>query len=237
MSPIGDRRQLDVVVRSKTFLGASGQTRQALGEVAFALEKGQVGALVGPSGCGKTTLLRIVAGLERDYEGAVSSPDGRLALVFQEARLLPWRRVEDNVRLAAPTIGDEELSDLFAALGLRDHRRHFPRELSLGLARRVALARALAVHPDLLLLDEPFASLDSATTAALRDKIAEIVETRAVTALMVTHDVESAVRLADQIFVLSAAPGRLLDRIAISDPRRLCEATIAEIVARIRLVG
>ena len=86
MSPIGDRRQLDVVVRSKTFLGASGQTRQVLGEVAFALEKGQVGALVGPSGCGKTTLLRIVAGLERDYEGAVSSPDGRLALVFQETR-------------------------------------------------------------------------------------------------------------------------------------------------------
>jgi ABC-type nitrate/sulfonate/bicarbonate transport system ATPase subunit len=237
MSPVGDPRRLDAAIRSKIYVGASGQRRQALGEIVFALEKGQVGALVGPSGCGKTTVLRIVAGLERQFEGTVSSPEGRLAVVFQETRLLPWRRVEDNVRLVAPTIGDEELSDLFAALGLHDHRRHFPRELSLGLARRVALAQALAVRPDLLLLDEPFASLDSATTASLRDKIAEIVEARAVTTLMVTHDVESAVRLADQIFVLSPSPGRLLDRIVISDPRRLNGPAITEITARIRLEG
>ena len=146
----------------KFYRGASGGELHVLGELALTLEAGEVAALVGPSGCGKTTLLRIVAGLERDYEGTVSLPaHGTLGMVFQEPRLLPWRTVEQNVRLAAPKAADATLDALFATLGLTAHRAHYPGELSLGLARRVALARAFAVEPDLLLLDEPFVSLDA----------------------------------------------------------------------------
>ena len=123
--------------------------------------------------------------------------------------MLPWRCVEDNVRLVVPDIGDAELGVLFAALGLSEHRQHFPNELSLGLARRVALARALAVHPDLLLLDEPFASLDAATAAALVEQITDIVEARGMTTLLATHDIDAAIRLADVVYVLSDGPARL----------------------------
>src|SRR5271170_4152499 len=136
------------------YSSASGRNREALGEVAFALEKGKVGAIVGPSGCGKTTLLRIVAGLDEHFDGSVSRPrSARLAIVFQEPRLLPWRSVEDNVRLVAPDFPEQKLASLFETLELEPHRFHYPGELSLGLARRVALARALAVEPELLLLD------------------------------------------------------------------------------------
>jgi len=118
-----------------------------LGELTFSLRGGEVAALVGPSGCGKTTLLRIVAGLDRDFDGNVAFPaHGTLAMVFQEPRLLPWRTVEQNVRLAAPRMTDAGLEILFQTLGLKAHRDHYPGELSLGLARRVALARAFAVE-------------------------------------------------------------------------------------------
>ena len=191
-----------------------------LGELSLRLASGEVGALVGPSGCGKTTLLRIIAGLDRDYDGTVLLPDhGRLGMVFQEPRLLPWRTVEQNVRLAAPDATDANLNALFRALGLDGHRDHYPGELSLGLARRVALARAFAVEPDLLLLDEPFVSLDDALAARLRDELAELVTRRPVTTLLVTHDVEEAIGLADRLFLLSASPARVLAEVPVSRPR------------------
>jgi len=186
----------------------------------FSLGKGEVGALVGPSGCGKTTLLRIIAGLDADYEGEVHLPDhGRLGMVFKEPRLLPWRTLEKNVRLAAPQVTDDELTTLFAALGLSAHRQHYPGELSLGLARRVALARAFAVNPNLLLLDEPFVSLDDALATRLRDELAELVTRRPVTTLLVTHNVEEAIALADRLFLLSPSPTRVLAELPIPNPR------------------
>jgi sulfonate transport system ATP-binding protein len=219
-SRAGGLAPLEVDVKAKVYLGASGETRLALRDVAFSLEVGKVGAIVGPSGCGKTTLLRIVAGLDRHFEGAVARPaSGRLAFVFQEPRLLPWRTVEENVRIAAPEAGEPALAELFVALGLSEHRRHFPGELSLGLARRVALARALAIRPDLLLLDEPLASLDATTASRLIEEITALVERRPVTTLLVTHDIEVAIRLADVVFVFSDAPARLLARVEIPTPR------------------
>ncbi len=233
MSPAGDRASLDVSIKAKAYLSASGQTLETLSEIAFALDIGKVGAIVGPSGCGKTTLLRIVCGLDTRFDGVVVRPDSdRLAVVFQEPRLLPWRSVEDNVRLAAPGIEEAELATLLATLGLLEHRRHFSNELSLGLARRVALARALAVHPDLLLLDEPFASLDAATAAGLVEAIADLVEARSMTTLLVTHDIDAAIRLADVICVLSARPARLLAQIPIPRPRRRLTPDAAAQVAR-----
>jgi NitT/TauT family transport system ATP-binding protein len=220
MSPAGVLERLEVAIRQKAYSAATGGTLRVIDGLTFSLGKGEVGALVGPSGCGKTTLLRIIAGLDADYEGEVRLPDhGRLGMVFQEPRLLPWRTLEQNVRLAAPQVTDDELTTLFAALGLSAHRQHYPGELSLGLARRVALARAFAVNPNLLLLDEPFVSLDDALATRLRDELAELVTRRPVTTLLVTHNVEEAIALADRLFLLSPSPTRVMAELPIPNPR------------------
>jgi ABC-type nitrate/sulfonate/bicarbonate transport system ATPase subunit len=220
MPPAGVRDRLDVGIKHKSYLAASGGRLEVLGELAFTLGAGEVAALVGPSGCGKTTLLRIIAGLDRDFEGAVKLPaHGTLGMVFQEPRLLPWRTVEQNVRLAAPAATDANLDALFTTLELSAHRGHFPGELSLGLARRVALARAFAVEPDLLLLDEPFVSLDDALAARLREELAALVTSRHVTTLLVTHDVDEAITLADRLLFLSASPARVVAEVPVARPR------------------
>ena len=220
MSRVGDPARLEARVARKSFRTASGQSVPVLANLSFALEEGETGALIGPSGCGKSTLMRILAGLDRDFEGSVHNPThGRVGMVFQEPRLLPWRSVEDNVRLAAPNISETEVAALFAALGLSDHRTHFPGELSVGLARRTALARAFAVRPTLLLLDEPFVSLDAPLARQLQRDLARLVESRGMITVLVTHDIDEAIALADRIFVLSARPAHVVDEIRVTTPR------------------
>jgi len=220
MSRVGDRVRLEARVARKSFRTASGQSVSVLANLSFALEEGETGALIGPSGCGKSTLMRILAGLDRDFEGSVHLPiHGRVGMVFQEPRLLPWRSVEDNVRLAAPNISETEVAALFAALGLSDHRTHFPGELSVGLARRTALARAFAVRPTLLLLDEPFVSLDAPLARQLQRDLARLVESRGMITVLVTHDIDEAIALADRIFVLSARPAHVVGEIEVETPR------------------
>jgi len=227
--------RLEVDIAGKTFKSAAGEQHDVLAGIKFALGAGEVGVFVGPSGCGKSTMLRIIAGLDPDYQGRVSRPAGaRIGMVFQEPRLLPWRSVEDNVRLAAPRADEAKLSALFAILELNAHRSHFPGELSLGLARRVALARAFAVEPDFLILDEPLASLDDALAARLRDQIAVLVDSRTVTTLLVTHNTDDAVRLGDRVFLLSPRPARVLAELPIRTPRNVRgEAEIAAITSEI----
>jgi NitT/TauT family transport system ATP-binding protein len=225
MSPAGapglpEPSRLAVAIRRKSYDAATGGTLHVIDGLTLGLRSGEVGALVGPSGCGKTTLLRIIAGLDRNYDGRVTLPDhGKLGMVFQEPRLLPWRTLEQNVRLAAPEAKDAALDTLFRALGLDAHRHLYPGELSLGLARRVALARAFAVEPDLLLLDEPFVSLDDALAARLRDELVELVSRSPVTTLLVTHNVEEAIGLADRLFLLSPSPARVVAEMPIERPR------------------
>jgi ABC-type nitrate/sulfonate/bicarbonate transport system ATPase subunit len=233
--PGGGPVQLKVDIASKTFKNAAGELQDVLIDVNFSLAAGEVGVFVGPSGCGKSTMLRILAGLDHDYQGRVSSPaGGRVGMVFQEPRLLPWRSVEENVRLAAPLADEAKLSALFSVLELSAHRSHFPGELSLGLARRVALARAFAVEPDFLILDEPLASLDDALAARLRDQIALLVDSRSITTLLVTHNIDDAVRLGDRVFLLSPRPARVLADLPIRTPRSARgEAEIATIKADI----
>jgi NitT/TauT family transport system ATP-binding protein len=214
------KSQLDVRIVSKVYRSASGSAFEALRGVAFTLDSGTVGAIVGPSGSGKTTLLRIITGLDTDYAGEVKLPaHGRLGMVFQEPRLLPWRTVEQNVRLAVPDATDDDLDALFGALGLAGHRNHFPAELSLGQARRVALARAFAVKPDLLVLDEPFVSLDAALAKRLQGELAALVTSRRVTTLIVTHSMDEAIGLADRVFLLSPSPAHVVAEIPIARPR------------------
>src|SRR5262245_53914435 len=232
MSPVGDLGRLEVSVKHKAFSAATGGILRVIDGLAFSLGKGEVGALVGPSGCGKTTLLRIMAGLDPAYEGSVGLPDhGRLGMVFQEPRLLPWRTLEQNVRLAAPNATDADLDALFAALGLAAHRHHFPGELSLGQARRVALARAFAVKPDLLVLDEPFVSLDAALAKHLQEELVALVTSRNVTTLIVTHSMDEAIGLADRLFLLSASPAHVVAEVPIARPRGV---HTAEELAKIR---
>ena len=227
--------QLEVDIQHKAFTNVAGERLDVLADFKFALGAGEVGVFVGPSGCGKSTMLRILAGLDHDYRGHVSRPaDARIGMVFQEPRLLPWRSVEENVRLAAPLADEAKLCKLFDVLELNAHRSHFPGELSLGLARRVALARAFAVDPDFLILDEPLASLDDALAARLRDQIATLVDSRSVTTLLVTHDMDDAIRLGDRVFLLSPRPARILADLSIRTPRRARgEAEIAAIKADI----
>src|SRR5262245_16843242 len=222
----GESARLEVRIARKTYRAASGTSLEVLRDIAFTLVRGEVGVLVGPSGCGKTTMLRLIAGVDRDFDGRIVTPvPGKLAMVFQEPRLLPWRNVEDNVRLVAPDADAATLTMLFDVLELTPHRAHYPAELSLGLARRVALARAFAVDPDILLLDEPFVSLDEALASRLRDELATLVQNRAMTTLLVTHDLAEAVRLADRLFLLSPRPARVLAEVPIRTPRHCRNAS------------
>jgi ABC-type nitrate/sulfonate/bicarbonate transport system ATPase subunit len=229
MSRAGVHKTLDVSIKRKAYRSASGESLDVLNDVVFRLSPGEVGAIVGPSGCGKTTLLRIIAGLDAEFDGDVTRPaSGKLGFVFQEPRLLPWRSVADNVRLAAPAAGDDEIDALFAMLGLDEHRDHYPGELSGGLARRVSLARAFAVSPDLLVLDEPFVSLDAALAAHLRGELAALVARKPVTTLLVTHDIDEAIGLADRIFLLSPRPARIVGEVRIPEPRGARGARVYE---------
>ena len=222
---------LEDSIRSKLYSAADGSELAAVRDLSFSIETGRFVCLVGPSGCGKTTILRAILGLDPDFDGTIKLPngEGRVAAVFQEPRLLPWRTVEQNVRLAlgdgASEGGEAGLDDLFETLGLSDMRGFFPGELSLGLARRAALARAFAVEPSLILLDEPFVSLDEQTAGRLRALLMKVWRARSTTALMVTHNLREALELADEIILLTDRPAKVRDIIMLEEPREARSAS------------
>jgi len=223
-----------VELRGKRFPPVgSAPARQALGPLRFSVRKGERVAIVGPSGCGKTTLLNLVAGLDPDFEGRIERPAPPIGYVFQEPRLLPWRTVADNLRFVLGDVPDAEarIARALAEVELPDAAPVYASRLSLGMARRVALARAIVVRPSLVLLDEPFVSLDQPTGERLRLLVLELLEKHAITALLVTHDLREAVMLADRILVLSVSPGRLLGELVVAlapAARRDPEAVEAE---------
>ena len=238
--PAGDPDALKVEIRGKTFRGADGEDVRAIEEIAFQVAPSSFATLIGPSGCGKTTTLRIILGLDREFDGRLKLPDagGRVAAVFQEPRLLPWRTVEENIRLALPDAdAGRDLGELFDILGLSQMRSRYPSELSLGLARRAALARAFAIRPSLLVLDEPFVSLDEQTAVRLRSLLTEVWSARPTTALMVTHNLREAVQLSDRIIFLTERPSRIRGIHDIATPRserdgKWREATLSAIAKR-----
>jgi len=188
-----------VEVRHKKLGGAP-----VLDWIELAVGEGEIVALTGPSGIGKTTLLRIIAGLDSDFEGEVADP-GRIAMVFQSPTLLPWRSAADNLRL---TTGAERaaIDRLLEEVGLEGKAEFFPGQLSLGQQRRLALARALAANPATLLMDEPFISLDEETAARMRRLTMKVLEGRRIATLIVTHDLVEAATLADRVVMLGGHP-------------------------------
>ncbi len=228
---------LEVNIERKIFQSSTGAELEAIRNLQFSLPPQTFTCMVGPSGCGKTTTLRIILGLDADYEGTVVRPDNdRIAVVFQEPRLLPWRTVRQNVELCLPSeLVGVSLENLLDQLGLSTMHDFYPSELSLGLARRVALARAFAMEPALLILDEPFVSLDDETAGRLRQLLMTVWGARPTTALMVTHNVQEAAELADTVLLLADRPTHIVSQMPISIPReQRSAAVVADLVQQMQ---
>ena len=237
---------ISIDVREKRYAGQSGaRPRTALRDLRACVAPSEFCVITGPSGCGKTTLLNIIAGLDRNFAGALSfepSDRGapRIGYVFQSPRLLPWRTVRENIALVLGRKSNPaELEGLLTEIGLADAADTYPAQLSGGMARRAALARAFAIAPDLLLMDEPFLSLDAAAADRLRSLLLRLISTRPATVLFVTHDLAEAVELADRILVLSPAPGRVLAEMPIPLARteRRDPDTLATLRAKLAHLG
>jgi sulfonate transport system ATP-binding protein len=222
---------LDIRIERREFAGSQGNF-VALRDIRLTIRPGEFVCIVGGSGCGKTTLLRIIAGLDTSYYGSVlldgkpiTGPGLDRGVVFQEHRLLPWLTTHDNVGfgLARMSYADRtaKIRRYVKLVGLEDFEQEYPHQLSGGMSQRVALARALAGQPEVLLLDEPFASLDAITRVRLQEELLRLWEAERMTVVLVTHDIEEAVYLADRVIILSRRPGtvqKVMD-VSLARPR------------------
>lgn len=210
---------VDLVGVGRTFPGVDGR-RDVLRGLTLQFRAGEIVAVVGPSGCGKSTLLRVIGGLDRPTTGEIAvagrpvvDTDARTAIAFQEPRLLPWRTIAKNVELGLPRgagrrAGRERVAELLELVGLTASADLTPRQVSGGMAQRASLARALARGPEVLLLDEPFGALDALTRLRMQDLLLQVHAAEPTTVVLVTHDVEEALFLADRVLLLrTLAPG------------------------------
>lgn len=203
--------------------GTDGATT-ALHGVSFDVAPGEFISVVGPSGCGKSTLLRLASGLETSTEGTMSTSTDRIAYVFQDATLLPWRTVKENVMLLGELDGlskadrQARCADSLATVGLDGFEDHLPHQLSGGMRMRVSLARALTIEPELFLFDEPFAALDEITRERLGVELTELFAEKRFGGLFITHSVTEAVFLSTTVSVMSGRPGTVVDEVDVPFP-------------------
>ncbi len=208
---------IQIHIDSKTYQSSANPT---IADLKLSLNSNEFICLVGPSGCGKTTLLNIIAGLDNDYDGAIlvgqQHTHPKIGYIFQNPRLLPWRTVRENIELAldgnqSPDVIDE----LLEVMQLTPSQHVYPERLSLGMSRRVAIIRAFAIDPEVLLMDEPFVSLDPPTARQVRELLLKLWQQRPHTVLFVTHDLREAIALADRLIFLSAAPMQVVSEIVV----------------------
>jgi NitT/TauT family transport system ATP-binding protein len=198
----------------------------AIQKLSLTVNKGEFVAILGPSGCGKSTLLRIIAGLEKPSSGSVEGITGRIAYVFQDAHLLPWRNVQRNAELPLELMGTGKrdrrsaAAEALAQVGLAESVRQYPNQLSGGMRMRVSLARALVTKPQFLLLDEPFAALDEINRQKLDEQLRDLWLHHHMTVIFVTHSTAEAAFLANRAIVLSARPARLVADLPIGLPEK-----------------
>lgn len=207
---------LHVNIAAKRF-GQGPCTMEAL---RFDARPGELLAIVGPSGAGKTTLLKIISGLDTDFEGDMRvPPETCTSLMFQEPRLMPWLSVAQNLQLVAPDVEETALAHALQRVGLQDCAGLYPRQLSGGMQRRVALLRAFLIQPQLLLMDEPFESLDLPTAELLRGHLLDLWKEHKPTVLLVTHSLSEALALADRVLFLSTGPAQVVLDYTVQLPR------------------
>jgi len=209
-------------IRHKHYRRGNKSSPAIIRDLHLRLHEHEFVCLVGPSGCGKTTLLNLIAGLDADFDGHIDCgcPLPRMGYVFQNPRLLPWRTVRQNLQLVLPHGADPAILDaLLAITDLTAYQHAYPEHLSLGMCRRVAIARAFAIDPDLLLMDEPFVSLDAPSARQIRQWLLDVWQRRPHTVLFVTHDLREALSLADRLIFLSRAPMAAVHDIPLSLPR------------------
>lgn len=210
----------------KNYIQNSKGQLSVLNDISFKVAKGEVVCIIGSSGCGKSTLLRCVAGLDADYEGEIlieekliKTPDKKRGFVYQEARLFPWLTVEDNIKFVINDGTKEEkyqrVKSIISLVDLDGAQKMYPKELSGGMAQRVNIARALVNEPEILFLDEPFGALDALTRMQLQNELLKVRRELKNTMLLVTHDIDEAVYLADKIIVLGNRPAKILDIISV----------------------
>lgn len=216
--------QLAIQIHDKSYLNTADNTRKlVINNLGLTLKNNEFVCLVGPSGCGKTTLLNILAKLDTQFTGAIELQpkhiEPRVGYVFQNPRLLPWRTVRENIQLATGTKTDT-LDFLLDSMGLADEKDSYPEHLSLGMSRRVSIIRAFATDPDLLLMDEPFVSLDPPTARLVRQLLINLWSKRPHKVLFVTHDLREAITLADRLIFLSTSPMSVISEVAVTIPRK-----------------
>jgi len=215
---------IHIDISNKTYVTADSHQHTVISNLNLKLPSNEFVCLVGPSGCGKSTLLNIIAKLDTDYQGEILLGEHhftpKIGYIFQNPRLLPWRTVRENIELALPPQQSTEIIDsLLQVMQLSDCQNTYPEHLSLGMSRRVAIIRAFAINPDILLMDEPFVSLDAPTARQVRNLLLSLWQQRPHTVLFVTHDLREAITLADRLIFLSAAPMAVVSEIEVTIPR------------------
>ena len=232
---VSDEAHIVVENLGRSFPSPDGTTLQVLQDLSFEVPRGGLVSIVGPSGCGKSTLLNLVAGIDTPTTGAVRT-DGAVGFVFQKPRLLDWRTVRQNVELPLEEL---ELSKAdrrarvgryLELVGLDGYQDYFPHQISGGMQQRVAMARALAIHPSILVMDEPFSGLDAITAERMREELVRIWQETNKTVLFVTHDIGEAVFLSQRVFIITAKPARIHASVSVDlpYPRRLEDECVFE---------
>ncbi|MEY8216080.1 MAG: ABC transporter ATP-binding protein [Colwellia sp.] len=233
---------LDVAIKDKCY---GNSDAVVLKNINFSVKPGEFIAIIGPSGCGKSTLLNMLCGLEESSKQILlcngkaikGNESHKLGYIFQQPRLMPWLTVQENLKLVLPSSQHEQINDLLNQVGLSGKGNYFPKQLSGGMQRRVAIARAFAVNPELLLLDEPFNSLDAPTAAKLRLLLIKLYQSRGSTVIFVTHDLSEAVYLADRIIFLSNTPTSIVHQVKVDLPKPRQESGSRELTWQAKLMA